>query len=107
MSKVRIKLRGKDGKLHVYEQMWVSTRKLLEAMEITRDNYPSERELNQKQVEFIASVFDQKEITPDAILDGVAAWDFNKFVDNFLDQLLGVDPNSQQEEESAEPKQNE
>lgn len=105
MAKISIRLRGKDGKIKTYEQMWVPTRKLLEAMEITSENYPSELEMNKKNVEFIASVFDQKEVTPDAIYDGVASWNFNRFIDNFLDQLLGTDPNSQQEEESQEKKQ--
>ncbi len=104
MSKISIKLRGKDGKMKIYEQMWVPTRKLLEAMEITSDNYPSMVDINHKQVEFIASLFDQKEVTADAIMDGVAAWKFNEFVDGVLDQLMGIDPNSQKEEESQETK---
>ncbi|MFT8392538.1 MAG: hypothetical protein ABF624_00845 [Liquorilactobacillus ghanensis] len=104
MAKIAIKLRDKNGKIKTYEQMWVPTRKLLEAMEITSDNYPNIIDMNHKQVDFIASLFDQEEVTADAIMDGVAAWKFNEFVDGVLDQLMGIDPNSQKEEESQETK---
>ncbi|AUJ29632.1 MAG: hypothetical protein LKJ22_01020 [Liquorilactobacillus nagelii] len=99
MARLEIKIRNKNGEYKKYEQNWVPTRKMLEALDIGHENYPDLKELNEKQAEFIASVFDEKEVTKDAILDGVAAWEFAPFVDEFLNKLLGVDPNLEAEEQ--------
>lgn len=99
MARLEIKIRQKDGEYKKYEQNWVPTRKLLEALDIGPETYPEMKEMNEKQAEFIASVFDEKEVTKDAILDGVAAWEFAPFVDEFLNKLLGVDPNLEAEEQ--------
>ncbi|MFT9004999.1 MAG: hypothetical protein ABF991_09855 [Liquorilactobacillus hordei] len=99
MARLEIKIRQKNGEYKKYEQNWVPTRKLLEALDIGPDTYPEMKEMNEKQAEFIASVFDDKEVTKDAILDGIAAWEFAPFIDGFLDKLMGVDPNLEAEEQ--------
>ena len=97
MARLEIKIRQKNGEYKKYEQNWVPTRKLLEALDIGPDTYPEMKEMNEKQAEFIASVFDDKEVTKDAILDGIAAWEFAPFIDVFLAKLMGVDPNLEAE----------
>lgn len=100
MAKVKIKLRDNKGQFHSYEQNWVSTRKLIESFDINTENYPLLKDYYEKTIDFVASVFNDKRVTPDAILDGVPAQEFNEFMDDFFGQLAGgTDPNLDPENE--------
>lgn len=100
LSKVTIKLRDKKGQFHRYEQDWISTRKLIESFDINSDNYPLIKDYYAKTIDFVASVFDDKRVTPDAILDGVDATKFEDFMEDFFNQLAGgTDPNLDPENE--------
>lgn len=75
-----IKLRMKDGKEKTFKQDFIPMRKQLEYAEIEKDflankdedgNSPTNIELAKLQAEFVAGLFDDKEVTVDAILDGL------------------------------------
>lgn len=100
MSKIKIKLRDKKGVFHNYEQNWVPTRKLMESFEIDSQSYPTNKEYYEKTINFVASVFDDKRVTYDAIIDGVASNEFDNFMEDFFSQMLGgTDPNLEPENE--------
>ncbi|HJE96592.1 MAG TPA: hypothetical protein K8V00_03135 [Ligilactobacillus acidipiscis] len=100
MAKIKIKLRDKKGQTHSYEQSWIPTRKLIESFDINTENYPTLKEYYEKTIDFVASVFDDKRVTSDTILDGVSAQEFDDFMADFFDQLAGgTDPNLEPENE--------
>lgn len=96
---IKIKLRGKDGKKKTYTQNWVPVRKMLEAFELTDENYPDIKEFLLKSAEYIADVMGHG-LTTDDILDGVATWEWQTFLDEFYAQLNGgIDPEMSPEKE--------
>lgn len=84
----------KTGKEKIYTQNWFSVRKVLELMDLTEENYPELDSAGwlQKNTEWAASLFDNPEVTADAILDGLDNNSFNEFFENAQNQVLGIDP---------------
>lgn len=89
-----------------YTQAWFSTRKVLELLDLTEENYP---ELDAsgwiyKNAEFVASLFDDSEVTTDAILDGVPSNEFNNLWDKAQEAVLGIDPKKAPAKKSVKKK---
>lgn len=49
MARLEIKIRNKNGEYKKYEQNWVPTRKMLEALDIDSQTYPDLKELNENK----------------------------------------------------------
>ena len=89
---IKISLRGENGNEKTYTQNWVPVRKMLEAFELTNENYPDLKEFLLKSAEYIADVMGNN-LTADDVLDGVSTWEWSAFLDDFYAQLNGgVDP---------------
>lgn len=92
---IKLQIRDKKGKLKTYTQMWVPTRYLLEAAEISVANYPTIADFIVKMSEFIVKVMGNQ-FTLDDILDGVASDKWYEFSNDFSNQLYGgIDPEPQ------------
>lgn len=99
---LEFKVTDKDGKEAVFRQRAVPTQKLIEFMELTPENYTeltTQADWIKKNAEFIASLFDNKRVTPDFLLSHINAWDWSDFVDQIGAQMLGVDPKKLETEE--------
>jgi hypothetical protein len=103
---LKLDLRNKDGKVEHFQETFVPALKLIEGLKLTPENFPDldESDWMEKNAEFMASCFEDKSVTKKRILDGVAAWDFNKVFDTFNQQLFGIDPKKVAASESAEKK---
>jgi len=103
---LKLDLRNKDGKVEHFQETFVPALKLIEGLKLTPENFPDldESDWMEKNAEFMASCFEDKNVTKKRILDGVAAWDFNKVFDTFNQQLFGIDPKKVAASESAEKK---
>lgn len=96
---IKIKLYDKDKKKVVtHTARWVSTRKLLEGLDVDGADYDTASERINAEIAFVASVFD--DVTADDILDGVTADKLQKFLQDFYSQLFGG------EDEGAKKAQN-
>ncbi len=92
---IKLQIRDKKGKLKTYTQMWVPTRCLLEAAEISIANYPTIADFISKMSEFIVKVMGDQ-FTIDDLLDGVASDKWMEFANDFTGQLYGgIDPETQ------------
>ncbi|EKQ00740.1 hypothetical protein LCA32G_1358 [Lacticaseibacillus paracasei] len=91
---LKLDLRNKDGKVEHFQETFVPALKLIEGLKLTPENFPDldESDWMEKNAEFMASCFEDKSVTKQRILDGVAAWDFNKVFNTFNQQLFGIDP---------------
>lgn len=90
---IRIELRDDKGRKVVHEQDFVRARKVREAFEML-DQFDTgeiigEAKRLDKMVEFVASVFDDKEVTTDAIYDGLAGPDTLKELNRVIDEVMG------------------
>ncbi|WP_415652529.1 hypothetical protein [Schleiferilactobacillus harbinensis] len=52
----------------------------------------------------MASCFTEKNLTKEKILNGIAAWDFDRVFNTFNQQLFGIDPKKVETNESANEK---
>lgn len=85
---IKIKLYNRDKKkLITHTARWITTRQLLEGLDIDGANYDTASERINAQVAFVASLFD--DVTADDILDGVPADKFQDFLQDFYLQLFG------------------
>lgn len=101
---IKIQLRGKDGKQHFYEEKNVSAQKMLDMLDLNTTNYPdlSQRQFYEKQIDFTASLFSDKRVNRQAILNGLMAWELDEFLQDVAGQVMGYDPKVQLESESPE-----
>ena len=101
MYMLKIELINKNGEKVVYEQGFVSARRVYAALEMQKefDNNPELTELEQaeKMVEFVAGTFDDKKVTTDAIWDGLESRNFYEEMFRILDQVMGKDKEIKQE----------
>jgi len=105
---VEITIRDKSGKEVTYRQDFVPTQKILDYLELTPENYPDLDQAGwiKKNAEFSASIFDDKAVTAQALLNGVPSWCWDDFTESIAMQVLGIDPKAvQAENESASDKQ--
>lgn len=100
-KKLELTLHDKDGNPKVYTQGFVSGQKLLDYWKLLEeidgmlDNARPE-EIFAKRVEYVASLFNSREVTAKAIIAGVASWDLLDTVDRLIAEAVGgetdVDP---------------
>jgi hypothetical protein len=90
---IRLELRNDKGQKVVHEQDFVRARKVREALEMMDqfDNgeITGEAKRLDKMVEFVAGVFDDKEVTTDAIYDGIPASQTLKELNRVIDEVMG------------------
>ena len=98
---LKITLRTSDGSKKHYEQDFVPLSKLISLLKLTPENYPdlTQSDWLEKNAELVANCFDNPEVTKNAILKGVAAWEADAFFDGFTQQMLGVDPKKAEAEQ--------
>ena len=77
-------------------------RKLFEWMEIEKAIEEGEikpgLEVMVKKVEFVADLFDDERVTPEALLDGLDARDFQEAIQQKIWVVLGIDLDPKKEE---------
>ncbi|WP_445505821.1 phage tail assembly chaperone G [Niallia sp. 03091] len=104
---LRIELRNKKGEKVVYEQEFVSAKRVRVALEmqVEFDNNPelTELEYTDKMVEFVAGTFTDKKLTTDDIWEGLESHIFYDELDRIFNQVMGKD--KQKPKETAEEKQ--
>ncbi|WP_284185652.1 phage tail assembly chaperone G [Latilactobacillus sakei] len=105
---VQIQLRGKDGKLHTFEEKHITAGKRLEMMDLVPEQYPdvSSREFYEIELDFIAGLFKDERVSREAILEGIDSWNLDNFMQGVMAQLMGYDPKVILESESPETKSN-
>lgn len=85
---IKIKLYDKNKKKVVtHTARWVTTRKLLEGLDVDSADYDTVSERINAEAVFVASLF--ADVTVDDILDGVTADKFQEFLQDFYLQLFG------------------
>ncbi|KRO17415.1 phage tail assembly chaperone G [Lacticaseibacillus saniviri] len=96
-KKLELKLRQKNGRLKTYTQDFIPIQKLIEAADLNDHilDYKNQVEWIKAKVTFVASVFDDPEVTPEALLAGVEARDALEVIDGTINEVMGLnDPNS-------------
>ncbi len=106
MTQIKLILRQKNGQFKTFIQEFVPYRKRLEYIKLESDiaskyekppfearkNYEDDKriELQDMQVEFVASLFEDKAVTKDAILDGLDSESSDQIMDIILFRVLGL-----------------
>ena len=93
MAKLSITLFDKNGDVVTYTQDKVPGKRVLDFWELQEkysnpDYTPKQNLLD--RLEFVASLFDAKAVTADAILNGLNAWELEETVDNLILTAVGV-----------------
>lgn len=103
---LKLDLRNKDGNIEHFQEAFVPTSKLIEGLKLTPENFPDLDEAGwmEKNAEFMASCFTEKNLTKEKILNGIASWDFDRVFNTFNQQLFGIDPKKAEMNESANEK---
>ncbi|KXZ15298.1 hypothetical protein AXI59_02020 [Bacillus nakamurai] len=90
---LRIELLNEKGEKVVYEQDFVSGRKVREALalqdEMDKNENLSEAERLDKMVTFVASVFSDKKVTMDSIYDGTDSRKLMRTIVGIMDIIMG------------------
>lgn len=95
MAKLELTLHSKKGETH-YKEDHVPGQKLLDYWNLTvaleeNTEQLSLSELFLKRVEFAASLFTHEDVTTEAILTGVKAWELIDVVNNIINTAMGVE----------------
>nr|DAF53313.1 MAG TPA: hypothetical protein [Siphoviridae sp. ctHjK2] len=93
MTKLSITLFDENGDKVSYEQDKVPGKRVLDFWDLQEkcaspDYTPKQNLLD--RVDFVASLFDQKAVTADAILNGLNSWELEGTVDNLILTAVGV-----------------
>ncbi|ALV02189.1 MULTISPECIES: phage tail assembly chaperone G [Bacillus] len=90
---LRIELLNQKGEKVVYEQGFVSGRKVREALalqdEMDKNENLSEAERLDKMVMFVADVFNDEKVTMDSIYDGTDARKLMRTIEGIMDIVMG------------------
>lgn len=90
---VKIELRQTNGKTKEYTQDFVSGRKLRNVVAFGADTeqgkYKTELEQLDAMVALVAGIFDDQEVTADAIYDGVEGKSLADVLANTVEQVMG------------------
>lgn len=101
-KELRLELKDEKGNINTFIQKSIPMRKLFEWMEI--EKAIEEGEIKQgldvivKKVEFVAGLFDDERVTPEALLDGLDARDFQEAIQQKIWVVLGIDLDPKKEE---------
>ncbi|MDE3295911.1 phage tail assembly chaperone G [Lacticaseibacillus rhamnosus] len=98
MESLKIKLRQKDGKIKTYEQQFVPLQKLIDAADLNdhASEYKTQVEWIEAKLKYVAGLFDDREVTAEAMLKGIDARESLQVVDDLINQVMGLsDPNSE------------
>lgn len=94
MAKIYLKLKNEDGSFREYRKDRIKARWVKEAMkhskklgEVEKKNDPVM--LLEERLKFTCEVFEDKELTPEAILDGLDAEELFPTMDNIFSILMG------------------
>ena len=85
-----------NDKIEHFEQDFVPFRKHIEMLKMNEkvsQGGITELEWLEKKATFIASLFSDKRVTMDAILDGLSSTTANEEMERVIGQMLGIDPN--------------
>lgn len=98
MKPLKITLRDKNGETQTYTQNFVPLQKTLDAADLNdrASDYNTEVEWITAKLEYVAGLFDAKEVTAKAILQGIDAREGLTVVDRLINEVMGLtDPNSE------------
>lgn len=84
----------KTKKSKTYTQDFISLRRQVELLELTTEKFPdlTESEWQIKNAEYIAKLFDNPEVTTDAILDGISTKAWLELYNQVNLEVMGIDP---------------
>ena len=93
MTKLSITLFDENGDSVTYNQDKVPGKRVLDFWDL-QEKYANP-DYNPKQnlldrLDFVASLFDAKAVTPEAVLNGLNAWDLEETIDNIILTAVGV-----------------
>ncbi|WP_159723173.1 phage tail assembly chaperone G [Enterococcus sp. CSURQ0835] len=98
MANLKLELQQADGSFKRYVVDRVPARKLREALEMTKKQNETSDEVERLDlmVDFIADLFNNPEVTPDAIYDGLQSDDFTTALETIMSAVMGekVKPDS-------------
>lgn len=101
-KELRIELLDKDGNKNTYIQKDVRTKKIIEALELMDDFENRKIKTNvegaTRKIEFVASCFEDKRVTPEAILEGLPFYEFESTIERIINIILGVDEEVKKEQ---------
>lgn len=103
MKKLKLTLYGEKGFSKTYEQEHVSGQKVFDYWDMLVKFEKTENvtpiEILKTKIEFVASLFDDPEVTTDTIIAGVDSWDLINVVDNLINTAVGGDGEDPKPEE--------
>ena len=108
MAKLELELIGKNGDVVTYTQNRIPGKKLLEFWEMMADiedhieQYRT-ADIIGKKAEFVASLFDQKKVTAEAIIEGCNSWELVDTLDKLIQKMMGVEASDPKQSESVLP----
>lgn len=105
MAKLELKLHTEKGDA-TYTEDHVSGQKYLDLLTLITDLDSKMGKITQvesieAQVNFIAGLFSHQDVTPEAILKGVDAWDLMATIERFMGIILGTKSGDQKKEQPA------
>lgn len=103
LNEIRLEIKDKDGNINTYIKDSIPMKKMIEWYKIEEaiDNGELKEgiEVINKKIEFVASVFDDERVTPEAILEGVDSRLFQESIQGIIYQVLGFDLSELSEKE--------
>ena len=84
---IELQIKDAQGKDKVITQNWVSTRTMLDYLDVLGKKYKTQAEYVRATAEIIAKTMG---ITSDEILDGVSGPGYDLFVQSFNNQIMGI-----------------
>lgn len=93
MKEIRLDLMDSEGNTNTYTQKRVPLKKIIEYLELENKNKetpPTSSEVVTQQVEFLADLFDDTRVTPEAIFEGLDAREFESAVRDTIFEAVGI-----------------
>ena len=104
MARLELTLHTKDGE-ETYKQEHVSGQKYLDLLNMDIEfneklGIMTRVEQIEKQLDYIAGLFDNTKVTAQYILEGTDSWDVEPMIDRIMGIVLGVDSGDEKKEQS-------
>lgn len=100
-KEIRLELLDEDENKNTFIQKNIRTKKIIEALQLMDDFAAGRIKTNvegaTRKIELVASCFDDKRVTPEAILEGLPIDQFEEKVEGIINILLGVDEDIKKE----------
>lgn len=102
MKEIRLELKNDQGQTDTFIQKDIPMQKLVDAVDLQdqfeQGKISSNVEGITKRIELVASFFTDDRVTPEAILKGTDAREFKEVIENTINIVMGIDPETKKSE---------